>query len=236
VGAGWDAIGSLSFAQRWDPARKIPWADVKASWEKHWDLSKPVLVEKSPPNLCRAFEIEKHFPECYFVIMTRDPYASCEAWFRRNLAGNWNKRQWVRFWIFVAQCQKANRDGLKRRLFLTYEELTEHPKRSEDRLLAFVPELERLDTGKTFSIHGRSSRLKNLNDSLRTRLMSGEIRLINEELAGNPELLSFFDYRLMEPGGWRDLKAVAARAKWMGERIAAKVAGLSRGGGDGKDL
>jgi hypothetical protein len=32
----------------WDASRALPWRDIKAVWESYWDMSKPVLLEKTP--------------------------------------------------------------------------------------------------------------------------------------------------------------------------------------------
>jgi len=41
-----------------------------ADWGRHWDMTKPVLVEKSPPNLIRMRFLQALFPEA--VILVRE--------------------------------------------------------------------------------------------------------------------------------------------------------------------
>ena len=41
-------------------------------WSPHWDMSKPVLVEKSPPNLIRTRFLQGLFPGSYHVVMMRE--------------------------------------------------------------------------------------------------------------------------------------------------------------------
>ncbi len=44
-------------------------------WNPHWALEKPVLVEKSPPNLIRARFLQALFPGSYHVEVVRHPVA-----------------------------------------------------------------------------------------------------------------------------------------------------------------
>lgn len=50
-------------------SRENLWQD----WSKFWDTSKPVLIEKSPPNLIRTRFLQALFPEAYFIMVTRHP-------------------------------------------------------------------------------------------------------------------------------------------------------------------
>lgn len=44
-------------------------------WARHWDLSKPYLLEKSPQNLVRTRFLQRLFPVTYFLMMIRHPVA-----------------------------------------------------------------------------------------------------------------------------------------------------------------
>jgi hypothetical protein len=46
------------------------------AWGKHWDLDKPVLVEKSPPHLTQTRFLQALFPNAYFVVVRRHPVAN----------------------------------------------------------------------------------------------------------------------------------------------------------------
>ncbi len=59
-------------------------------WSPHWDLSKPLLVEKSPPNLMKSRFLQAMFPNSWFVMLIRHPIAvahATEKWTRRTKAG-----------------------------------------------------------------------------------------------------------------------------------------------------
>jgi hypothetical protein len=42
-------------------------------WSRYWDVSKPYLLEKSPPNLIRTRFLQAMFPSSYFVVLLRHP-------------------------------------------------------------------------------------------------------------------------------------------------------------------
>lgn len=46
---------------------------LMASWSAHWDLSRPYLVEKSPPNLLMTRFFQALFPDARFVMIVRHP-------------------------------------------------------------------------------------------------------------------------------------------------------------------
>ena len=38
---------------RWDNNVRLPWEKIKTVWHKYWDLSKPILLDKSTPNIMK---------------------------------------------------------------------------------------------------------------------------------------------------------------------------------------
>src|SRR4030095_4002905 len=42
-------------------------------WRPHWDLARPVLVEKSPPNLLMTRFLQGAFADARFVMVVRHP-------------------------------------------------------------------------------------------------------------------------------------------------------------------
>ncbi len=67
-----------------------------AAWRPHWDLDRPVLVEKSPPNLLMTRFLQALFPDARFVMVVRHPVVvmlSTRKWARtmrlRRLAEHW---------------------------------------------------------------------------------------------------------------------------------------------------
>lgn len=67
-----------------------------ADWARYWDVSKPVLIEKSPPNLIRMRYLAACFPDSHFILIARHPVAASIAtkkWCGRNpvpgIIANW---------------------------------------------------------------------------------------------------------------------------------------------------
>ncbi|MDB9961682.1 hypothetical protein OAD62_06255, partial [Oceanihabitans sp.] len=52
-------------SKKWDDSYAVNWNFVKTEWEKYWNLSRPILLEKSPPNLVRAKDISNCFKPSY---------------------------------------------------------------------------------------------------------------------------------------------------------------------------
>jgi hypothetical protein len=183
--------------QRWNPEMPVQWEKVKEKWEAVWDLTKPVLLEKSPPHLVRARQLEANFPDSYFVIMVRNPYAFCEG----------VKRRWkidsayteiARFWVDWAGCQIDNHRSLSRALFFTYEELTDAPGDICQRLIAFMPELQKLYPERHFNVFEKTQRIENLNRKQIRRLTPDDMLEINGVLKSKPELMQYFHYEFLD--------------------------------------
>jgi Sulfotransferase family len=57
------------------------------SWSPHWDLGRPVLLEKSPPNLLMTRMLQALFPGSRFVVIVRHPVVvalSTHKWVRKR--------------------------------------------------------------------------------------------------------------------------------------------------------
>ena len=52
---------------------------LMADWAPHWDLSRRVLIEKSPPNLLRFRFLQAAFPGAHLVAVLRHPLAVAYA-------------------------------------------------------------------------------------------------------------------------------------------------------------
>ncbi len=198
------AKSQLFTRDRWNAKKTIDWERVRVQWNRAWDLSKPVLLEKSPPHLIRAEQLAAHFPNSYFIVMIRDPYAFCEGikrrWSsRRPILSGYSYFNLARFWAICARHQIQNQKNLKNGLAMTYEELADRPAEAAARLLDFLPELERLDLGKEISIFEKSQPIANLNDQQIARLSDGQIFEINQALKYCPGRLARFGYAIREP-------------------------------------
>jgi len=193
-----DGVKEIMRDDPWNPDKLMPWAEIKAKWERAWDMSKPILLEKSPPNIVRAFEIEKHFAPAHFIAMVRNPYALCEGLQRRR---EMEAETAARRWVFHATHQMQNVTKLKRIIHFTYEELSDTPALIKKKILAFMPQLQNLDLTQSFEVHsvqGVGARpLHNFNHEKIARLSAADIRRINAVLKAHEHLVKFFGYQFI---------------------------------------
>lgn len=228
-----ESVRSIMRAKPWDPEQKIPWDTVKSKWEAEWDLSKPILLEKSPPNLIRANEIQKAFSPSYFMITIRNPYAFCHGYVRRKKT---NFEDPARKWVSWAEYQRKNIEGLDRSLFFTYEDFTDYPIDTSNRMVQFLPQLEYLKPDNDFlansTVGYETHKITNLNEIKIRQLSVRDIVKINSVLERHLDLLHFFGYQMIDPVSWDDLRhfqstlllkaiQIFARAKRVGSRISS---------------
>ncbi|MBE9126712.1 MULTISPECIES: sulfotransferase family protein [unclassified Coleofasciculus] len=87
-------------------------------WKKHWDLNKPVLLEKSPPNLVRSRFLQAMFPNSFLIIMLRHPipvsYAT-QKW------SNTSIDSLIKHWLICHERFDRDHRYLQNVLILKYE-------------------------------------------------------------------------------------------------------------------
>jgi hypothetical protein len=94
-------------------------------WSPHWDLSRPVLLEKSPPNLLKTRFLQALFPGSTFVVVLRHPIAVSLAtakWRRTRRYG-----RLVEHWLRCHEIFEADRARLERVHVIRYEDLVREP-------------------------------------------------------------------------------------------------------------
>lgn len=89
-------------------------------WSRHWDLSKPCLLEKSPPNLIRTRFLQAIFPNSYFIVLMRHPIAACLA--TRKWADS-SLDSLMEHWLHCHNLFKLDGAHLKQVYVLKYEDL-----------------------------------------------------------------------------------------------------------------
>lgn len=187
-------------ADPWAEERQLPWPFIRQAWERYWDLGKDVLLEKSPPNLLRAQDMEPVFEPAYFLVMVRDPYAFCEGVLRR---WGWSATETAEFAVRLMAKQRENLDHLEHTLRLTYEELVADPEAVTRRIEAFVPGLTGIDPRYKFRVHAidglRRRGIVDLNDRKVANLSPAELTDITAVLERHGELMGFWGYDLRHP-------------------------------------
>ena len=189
----------VDYRRRWEENRDYPWPAIKMVWLQYWDTSKPVLLDKSPPNLVHAESIQEHFKPAWFIVMTRDPYAHCEGMMRRDQVAT---EAAARFSIKCLRHQKQNAERLERNCLIRYEELVLDPQAIKRKLEQFMPELEAVVMDKPFTAHNHKSQrlpVTDFNAESIARLTAEQILSLNRVFAEEPELLAYFGYELLSP-------------------------------------
>jgi hypothetical protein len=109
-----------------------------SEWAPFWDLDKPVLIEKSPPNLLKTRFLQALFPRSWFVVILRHPVAVTLATFKNRGA---NLDEAIRHWLHAHMLLEQDRRHLLNVLVVRYEDLVRDPHRVTDQVFRFI-ELE----------------------------------------------------------------------------------------------
>jgi hypothetical protein len=90
-------------------------------WSRYWDLSRPILVEKSPPNIVRMRFLQTLFPSASFVMIIRHPVVvslSTKKWAPRR-----TYRSVFENWFAAHDTMRRDASFVDRLLVVKYEEL-----------------------------------------------------------------------------------------------------------------
>jgi len=211
----------------WNPNNKYSWSEVENVWNDSWDKSKPILLEKSPPNLLRAFEIEQHFSPSYFIVMMRDPYANCEGICRRHKDQKLSYTEAAESWVMRAQYQIKNIQGLENVISLTYEDMAEDAANVRNKILNFMPELQDLDFDSPVKaksiVGGEKNKIVNYNSIKTNSLSTKDLNEINSVLENYPDVMEFFGYNYLYPNMQHSSKNKISKARLLLSKITRKI-------------
>lgn len=129
---------ALDPAARLDEHSALATADAAerlfAQWSRYWDLDRPVLIEKSPPNLIRTRFLQELYPDARFLVIVRHPAITALA--TRKLSTNRLMRRLHRapalpgildHWFAAHRALASDLPHLRRRRVIRWEELTAAP-------------------------------------------------------------------------------------------------------------
>ncbi|MGC9385043.1 MAG: hypothetical protein ACP5D6_10625 [Kosmotogaceae bacterium] len=184
----------------WNVNVKLPWVKIKEVWDGYWDHNKLLLLEKSPPNLIRAKEIEQHFNPVYFLLMVRNPYAHCEGLIRHNKQ---NAKEAAEFTVRCLKQQAENAVNLKEALCFTYENLVGDPGSISRKIKSFIPEIGELKYDDKFRVHSIDGiverEITDLNQKKIYNLSNNDLKQINGILIHHPDIMDYWGYKYYEP-------------------------------------
>ena len=182
---------------RWNENVQYPWEEVRKTWLRYWDYSKPVFLDKSIPNIMRVDEIEKVFSPIKYMCMVRNPYAQVEGLMRRNKQ---DAKSAAEFAIKCLYYQSKNRKR-ENILFFTYEQLCDNRQEVSRKMIEFIPELADLDmnidlTSHNFKKKGKM-KMANLNDEKIAKISETDFEIINSIFEKDKDLLKEFGYKII---------------------------------------
>jgi hypothetical protein len=209
--------------RRWDPAAPLDLGRVRRVWSRHaragLALGPRLVIEKSPPNLCRFRALLDAFADMPVGVLrfTRDPYAVCASWARRyppakivvdwapELAGRIDGEE-AFFRALGAICGQRMRllAGLEdcSDLDLSYEALTADPAASASALAGAFPLLSGLDPQVSVAVKDYApQRLRNRNAEQVAALSPRQLAAITDGLEPHAAAVMALGYRLRAPGG-----------------------------------
>ncbi len=159
---------------------------VKKEWGMRLDLSKPVLLEKSPPNSSKTRWLQKHFENARFVGIVRNGYAVAEGITRKadpkHLINSWPIEKSAYQWARSNEVLQQDSQYLKNFLWVSYEGLTENTEATLNKITDFigVENFKRFSADQSWSIHERDEKIKNMNEESISRLTKSQLKLIYE--------------------------------------------------------
>jgi hypothetical protein len=104
-------------------------------WSRYWDVSRPYLLEKSPPNLIRTRFLQALFPDSYFVVILRHPIPvtlATQPW------GGDRTHALIEHWLRAHELFLEDVPQLRRVHILRYEELVAEPDAVLGRVFDFL--------------------------------------------------------------------------------------------------
>ncbi len=102
-------------------------AELFKAWAPYWNLSKPVLCEKTPHNIMRARFLQSVFPNSSFIFVSRHPIAYALA------IRKWENNHKIplsisiRNWIACYRAMTEDLPHLKRAMVVRYDEMAHAP-------------------------------------------------------------------------------------------------------------
>ncbi|SEP75498.1 Sulfotransferase family protein [Virgibacillus subterraneus] len=91
-------------------------------WSKYWDLSKPILIEKSPPSIIRTRFFQEMFSNSYFIVIKRHPIAvsfATNAFSKKTV----DLEKLIEHWLVSQKQVERDLPLLDRAMEIKYEDL-----------------------------------------------------------------------------------------------------------------
>lgn len=158
---------------------------IKKEWALRLDRSRPVLVEKSPPNTARTRWLQSNFENAHFVYLMRNGYAVAEGIRRKGRPHHrpegWSIAEAAGQWRRSIEVVLEDAPHLDRLLWVRYEDLTADPTTVLTEITSFVGlrPYEESHLPESISVHERDQGVVDLNAESIRRLSREDINVFN---------------------------------------------------------
>ena len=171
---------------------------VLKDWQKQVSKVKAkYILEKSPPNIARLLWLQNNFPNAHFIHIVRNGYAvslGIEELVTEmfgdyeNLLGK-AANQWQR----SSEIFQRDKTKLNKVLEISYEELTENPRSTLNKITDFlkIEDISSTVLNKQYSPHRLESKIKNMNYKRLEKMTDKQKKLIESKA---DKMLKYYGY------------------------------------------
>ncbi len=144
------------------------------------DLSRDILIEKTPINAGRMKWLQKNFDNAYFIAIVRDGYAVSEGIRRKQ---GHSLADAAKQWCVSNRIMLDDLKEISNKLIITYEELSDDSNKTINKIAKFIgiEECGLLSENHEWKIHEREQPIKNMNYYSHQRLSEDDYRIIDDE-------------------------------------------------------
>lgn len=203
--------------ERWSPDYRVWGRKIRATWLSAIGkgTTSPILVvEKSPPNLCRFQSLITALGpmQTHVATLSRDPYATCSSWSTRYgpriLEENWgitgakSLAKDLRYFSLLGEIWlERARMLLEARRFSTidirYEDFTNDVSATVRQLETAIPGLRDISVNARIQVKDYGEqRISNMNDRQIGRLTADQIDAISLGLSSDADTVRNFGYSI----------------------------------------
>lgn len=141
VARRYGGVGRFGFSQAMHMTENSPLVSDNArrllftEWSRYWDLSCPVLLEKSPPNILKARFLQAMFPCSRFIIVLRHPIATSLS---TRKGSHTSPSNLLSHWLHCYEVLVKDVPHLANVIFIRYEDLIVNTVKETERLHNFL--------------------------------------------------------------------------------------------------
>jgi hypothetical protein len=110
---------------------------LRQSWERYWDQSKAIRVEKTPGNLLKTRFLQAMFPDSYFIVVRRHPVPVSMASQRWKI-NTTSLHRLLEHWLHCHDLFEQDKKYLTHLYELTYESYIADPARYHEEIARFI--------------------------------------------------------------------------------------------------